>query len=95
MPKIRFPQNNSLTHLQFIRRFTLEERAAFETLLADARAGTAGLDAATRGQVLVMGRSFDSAREVRLDDSETSAFVNALVALTILTPERATEILTP
>jgi len=89
------PNYGPYTHLQFIRRFTIEERAAFETLLADARAGTGGLDAATRGQVLVMGRSFESAQEVLLNDPETVQFVGAMVAMGILTQARADEILAP
>jgi len=84
-----------LTHLQFIERFTLEEQATFETLLADCRNGTSTLDAATRGQVLVMGRQFEAAQDVRLDNPSTVQFVNALVAMGILTQSRADEILAP
>ena len=84
-----------MTHLQFMRRFTFTERAQFETLLADARNGTSTLPAEVRGQLLVMGRAFESAQEVSLDDSETIQFVGALVDLGILTQTRADEILTP
>ena len=93
MPKIRFPQNNALTHLQFIRRFTHAEAAAFEVMLADARNGTSPLPQEQRGQVLLMGRLFDAAKDVRLDDPDTVAFVNSLAALGVVQPERVDVIL--
>lgn len=89
------PPTPAMTHLQFIRRFTHAEAATFETLLADARNGTSPLPAEVRGQVLLMGRLFDAAQDVKLDDPDTVSFVQALIGLDVLTAERASEVLDP
>lgn len=89
------PKLPPMTHLQFIRRFTHAEAAAFETLLADCRNGTVQLPSEQRGQVLLMGRMFDAAQDVLLDDPDTVAFVASLEALGIVTDERRQQILNP
>ena len=78
LPIFRDPQ---LTKLQFLRRFTVQERLAIR--------------ASTNPIILDFMQLLDLAQDVRLDDPDTLIGVNYLEQQELLAKGRAVEILTP
>jgi len=83
----------TLTKLQFINKFTLEEQSKFEKILVKCRNGTSELDENLQSMILVIGRHFESATNIRLDNPDTISFIDTLISCNVLTEERKREIL--
>ena len=74
------PPSLIMTHLQFLRRFTMEERTQLRT--------AAETDPVLSDALFL----FESAQEIDLYDPDTQNFLNYLVATELLTEERKEEL---
>lgn len=86
------PQHRIISRLAFRRRFTMEEKAAIEMAALDNPAALPALRLQA-AKLRVYLKDMDAAQNIDLDDADTQAGVQLLVAANLLAAGRDTEIL--